>query len=179
MTLLDCVLMTDKVESVELGAPANLSLLANPEDLTHEDLSSFDVATTVVPLEKYIVMKAAADASSASAQTTQQLLLTSLRKTGIQQELITRLRTELKIMDELNEEVNYIALRELEGQVLQVVKYIDLIREEFHDVGMTPYQFNEGINTISSMLDDMELVGYLPALFDELDETFYSEDTSG
>ena len=97
--------MTDKVVAVDLDAPSKLSLLANPEELSHEDLSTFTASTTVVPLEKYIVMKAAADASAAGVQKFQQLLLTSLKRANIQQDLIVRLKEDLKMLDQLNEDL--------------------------------------------------------------------------
>ena len=158
----------DKVTTVPLDVPLQLKLLSNPEDLEHEDLASFASDSTVVSLEKYVALKGELDATNACLKTFQQLLQTSLKRTCVQQDLILRLRDDLRQMDELTDDINYVALRELELKLIQVIKYVDTAKVDFKDGKMSADQFMEGFTTLSSMLEDMEPSGFLSCMFDDL-----------
>ena len=58
----------EKVTVVNLTKPASLGLLANPEEMTYEDLVTFPPETTVVSLEDYVSLKGAYDASETASR---------------------------------------------------------------------------------------------------------------
>ena len=145
-------------------------LLKNPAELTNDKLASLlkESPHCLVPLKSYLTLKEFADKMTASAQTLDVLLCTSLKRNQAIHESFECLEERFKCLVELRDDALFVSVRELEDGIMKTIRLLEGIRQDFDGHKMTEDNFSEALTLVTATLESVEPETFICHLFEDL-----------
>ena len=143
-------------------------LVNDPSGLTNDKMSRLleESPRCLVPLKSYLNLKIFADKMTASAQTLDVLLCTSVERNQSLHESFKCLEDRFRCLVELRDDTLYVSLRELEEGISKTLRLLEHIREDFDGHKMSEDNFSEALTLITATLEDVEPETFISRLFD-------------